>query len=141
MDGKILTANDLKKTRSRQAVLETLEKASLPLTAEEIHASVLKVTHTSISTTYRTLATLWDKGLVLKNLNQDGKAYYQINNHQHKHYLVCTVCSQIKMIEHCPLQEWEDNLAQKTGFIITGHNLEVAGVCPVCAKKMKISDP
>jgi Fe2+ or Zn2+ uptake regulation protein len=62
VDGKILTANDLKKTRSRQAVLETLEKASLPLTAEAIHASVLKVTHTSISTTYRTLLLYGIKG-------------------------------------------------------------------------------
>ena len=137
MNNNILKSSNLKTTKRRMAILLILEKSSIPMTAEDIYSIVVKDVHMSLSTTYRTLGTLSEKGILLKNLRQDGKTYYQINNHQHKHQLVCNLCNQTIPIDDCPLTKLEENLTQQTGFTITGHSLEFSGICPRCTKHIK----
>lgn len=135
MGNPILKSNALKNTKSRTAVLRILEEHAAPMTAEEVHALAAAMAELSLSTTYRTLATLSDKGIVLRNLSQDGKYYYQLNSHQHRHHLICTRCGTLIPIDGCPLDELERHLCEKTGFKITGHNLEFLGLCPKCANQ------
>lgn len=137
MNENILKSTYLKTTKSRLAILKIFDKSSEPMTAEDIYSLVVTEVNMSLSTTYRTLGTLAEKGILLKNLSQDGKTYYQINNHQHKHQLVCTLCSETVPIEDCPLTTLEENLTQKTGFVITGHSLEFLGICPKCTDNMR----
>ncbi len=137
MKENILKATDLKTTKSRLAILKVLESSSMPMTAEDIYSIVVKDVPLSLSTAYRTLGTLSDKGILLKNLSQDGKTYYQINNQRHKHQLICTLCSETIPIDECPLTNMEENLIRKTGFVITGHSLEFLGICPKCTENMK----
>lgn len=137
MNNNILKSSDLKTTKRRMAILLILEKSSVPMTAEDIYSIVVKDVHMSLSTTYRTLGTLSEKGILIKNLRQDGKTYYQINNHQHKHQLVCNLCNQTIPIDDCPLTKLEENLTEQTGFTITGHSLEFSGICPRCTKQLK----
>lgn len=137
MNEGILKTTDLKTTKKRITILNILDKSKVPMTAEEIYSIAMQKVHMSLSTAYRTLGTLSEKGILLKNLSQDGKTYYQINNHQHKHQLVCTLCNQTVPIEDCPLSSLEENLMQKTGFTITGHSLEFLGICPKCTESIK----
>ncbi len=132
MKENILKSSDLKTTKSRTAILKVLNCSAEPMTAEDIYTVVTKEIKMSLSTAYRTLGTLSDKGILLKNLSQDGKTYYQINGHQHKHQLVCTLCNETVPIDDCPLTSLEENLIRKTGFTITGHSLEFLGICPKC---------
>lgn len=140
MNENVLKSSDLKTTKRRMAILMILEKSAVPMTAEDIYSIVVKDVHMSLSTTYRTLGTLSEKGILLKNLSQDGKTYYQINNHQHRHQLVCTLCNETIPIDDCPLSNIEESLTKQTGFTITGHNLEFSGICPKCAKHAKDED-
>jgi Fur family ferric uptake transcriptional regulator len=133
----LLKSNGLKNTKSRRAVLGVFGRAQKPLTAEEIYARTAKETPMSLSTTYRTLSVLNKKGVLLKNPSQDGKTYFQINNQQHKHQLICTVCHRVIPVAECPLAELESLLSRQTGYIITGHNLEFSGICPECAANEK----
>lgn len=133
----ILKASELKTTKNRLAILKILDASSGPMTAEEVYSMVAKEVQMSLSTAYRTLGTLSDKGILLKNLSQDGKTYYQFNNHQHKHQLVCTMCNETISIEDCPLTCMEEALIRKTGFVITGHSLEFLGICPKCTGDIK----
>jgi Fur family ferric uptake transcriptional regulator len=135
LNQKILKESDLKNTKRRRAVLNVLADADRPLTAEDIHSQVINDVHMSVSTTYRILAVLSEKGILLKNLSQDGKAYYQVNGQQHKHYLTCTLCNKTIPIDGCPLEALEAELNKDTGYIITGHHLEFIGICPACACK------
>ncbi len=73
MNENVLKSSDLKKTKRRMAILIILEKSAVPMTAEDIYSIVVKDVHMSLSTTYRTLGTLSEKGILLKNLSQDGK--------------------------------------------------------------------
>jgi len=137
MNENILKSSDLKTTKRRMAILIILEKSLVPMTAEEIYSIVVNEVNMSLSTMYRALGTLSEKGIFLKHLSQDGKTYYQINNHQHKHQLVCNICNGVIPIDACPLTKLEKSLTQQTGFTITGHSLEFSGICPKCAEHAK----
>lgn len=140
MEPGFLKEYGLKNTPGRQAVLEVLAHAQEPLTAEEVYRRVLAgegaegPRRTCLSTVYRTLATLAEKGLLLRGSGQDGALLYQLRDSRHRHYLVCTRCGSSVPIPGCPLEGLERSLGAKTGFAITGHNLELYGLCPRCAR-------
>ena len=136
MKTEILKNLDLKTTKKRMIILSILEKHHNPLTAEEIYDYASKQICINLSTIYRAVSILTEKKVLLKNLSQDGKNYYQINNNLHKHTLMCTLCNSIIAIEDCPLKEFEDKISKSTHYIITGHSLEFTGICPNCAKKI-----
>lgn len=123
---------ELRMTKQRKTVMHCLEKTSAPMTAEELYKSVEEI---NLSTIYRTLSTLSEMGVVLKNVGQDGKAYYQLNSPRHGHCLKCSVCKQTVVIDTCPIEQMAKQLERKTGYQITGHNLEFTGICPDCMKK------
>ncbi|MFV0341722.1 MAG: Fur family transcriptional regulator [Anaerocolumna sp.] len=134
MKNNTLKSADLKQTRKRILILSTLEAAPTALTVEELAEITSKEIKMSISTIYRALNALSEKNVVTKTLHQDGKAYFAINSHNHKHVLICTLCNEKVAIENCPLETLEDNLTRETGYTITGHSLEFFGVCPTCYK-------
>ncbi len=135
MQEKILREKGLRITDNRKLILEVIEDAKEPITADEIFIRTRQRNVLNFSTVYRSLSILTEKGIVLKSIREDGKSYFQINNHNHSHYLVCSECRKRVPIEECPLKEIGDRLAGKTGFHITGHNLEFVGECPECITK------
>lgn len=135
MDREILRRADLKATKKRQLLLFLLQKHACPMTAEELHAAAAAILPMNLSTVYRTLHTLTEKGILLRTVRQDGKAYYALPQKDHSHRLLCSLCGKAIPIEACPLGELEEALERKTGFHITGHSLEFTGLCPDCTKK------
>ncbi|MBS5704169.1 MAG: transcriptional repressor [Butyricicoccus pullicaecorum] len=132
MSTDMLKQCGLRQTAGRKAVLDVLEKADTPLTAEQIHALACQESRMGLSTTYRVLSQLAGHGLVLKNDGVDGFCYYQIHAHTHRHTLHCTVCGAVVPIDECPLAALEERLSAQTGFTITGHSLSFTGICPKC---------
>ena len=53
----------------------------------------------------------------------------------HRHRLICLRCHRIVEVDHCPIADFEEQLADKTEFSIVGHNLEWYGYCPECRKQ------
>lgn len=141
MNNSTLKSADLKQTKKRILILSVLEEATTALTVEEIEEMTSKEIKMSISTIYRALNALAEKNVVTKTLHQDGKAYFEINSHNHKHTLICTLCNERVAIDTCPLETLEDNLIKKTGYAITGHSLEFFGICPVCLKLSNRQEP
>lgn len=135
MQENILKINGLKATENRKVILEILVETHEPMTADEIFLQTRLQHELNFSTVYRTLSTLAEKSIIIKNVGGDGKAYFQINNNQHSHYLVCSECRKRIPIDGCPLKVMADKLEENTGFHITGHNLEFIGECPECFEK------
>lgn len=126
---------DLKATKKRQLLLLLLQKQARPMTAEELHALAAPMLPMNVSTVYRTLNTLTEKGILVRTVRQDGKAYFSPTQQGHSHRLVCNLCGKVIAVDTCPLRELEESLQQKTGFRITGHSLEFTGLCPECGEK------
>lgn len=105
------------------------------MTAEALHEVAAPILPMNLSTVYRTLNTLTEKGILLRSVRQDGKAYYEFAEKDHAHRLICKLCGKVIPIDTCPLRELEETLQKKTGFQITGHSLEFTGLCPECHEK------
>ena len=133
----VLKEKGLKSTKNRNLVIEILNQAQEPMNAEAIFIKIREQREVNFSTVYRTLTALTQAAIIIKNQGVDGKAYYQINNHNHRHYLVCAECKKKIVIDSCPMELIGQKLEAETGFHITGHNLEFVGECPECLKKDK----
>lgn len=125
---EILSNAGLKCTKQRIAVMEALNRASSPLTAEEIHAESEGM---SLSTVYRTVEVLCEKGIAVKHTIRDSdKFYYELITSAHRHYAICLDCHKMKYLESCPV-----NSPSIDDFTVTGHKLEIYGYCDKCREK------
>jgi Fur family transcriptional regulator, ferric uptake regulator len=132
-ESNILTRQGCKNTKSRKAIIEMLEKAEMPMSAEELFLRLKEKGHSvNLSTVYRTLELMEGKALVSKSVIHEGKARYELTGDGHRHHLICTNCNRVVHIDVCPLEELQRNVSQTTNFNITGHRLELYGVCPAC---------
>ena len=131
-----LSKKGYKITKAREAVMHVLENSESPVSAEEIYINIRNMGQSvNLSTVYRTLELLEKKGFAMKEHIGDGKARYELNRDVHKHHIICTSCRDRVSIDICPLQELHMDLGAKTQFDITGHKLELYGICPKCKRK------
>lgn len=132
----LLKNASLKNTKQRNIVLSIIEDVKEPITAEEIYRELIKKDNKiNLSTVYRTLQVLTNKGVLLKILKGDGTAAYELNDLKHKHYITCCLCKNSVLIESCPVKELSENISKKTGFKVTGHSLQLTGICSKCLEK------
>ena len=89
----ILKNRNLKVTKHRYAILESLEKSKLPVSAESLYIELKKKgISISLSTVYRSLEALYKKGIVIKSILPDyNKAVFEYN-HEHRHHMICIKC-------------------------------------------------
>ena len=132
MDKNIFKSASLKATKKRMMILDIIENESVPTTAEHIYEKLSELTDISLSTVYRALNAMTDKNILIKSINMDCKTYYQFNNNQHKHEIICSVCHKTVNIDDCPFEQIAKSISDKTGFVITGHNMAFTGICPDC---------
>ena len=133
MEDKQLENAFPKSTQKRRLLLRLLALASRPMSAEELYTSMREQLSLNRSTVYRALALLTEKRLVQRTVGDDSVAYYSLPaTHQHQHLLICSVCGQSVPVDGCPVEALSRKLAVDTGFQITGHRLELYGVCPQC---------
>lgn len=123
----------IKRTRQRESVLSVLEDSEKPLSAADICSRIEKDGDGAwMSTVYRILGLFEKKGIVIKTTMMNNEmAVYELNRFQHKHYAVCTSCHKIITMENCPMEEFIPKFVGED-FYVTGHNLEVFGLCKDC---------
>lgn len=132
-----LMNHQLKMTAQRRAIIELLEhsKGAHP-TAEEIYERVrCSMPGIGIATVYRNLEVLTRVDILQKCSFEEGRARYEMCDHEREHYhhhFVCKRCGAIVEIEEDSLQEIEKEL-EKKGFRIIDHTLKLYGYCPGCS--------
>jgi len=128
----ILKNEGLKNTKHRSSIINMIEKSEQPLTAEQIFLE-LKENNSSInlSTVYRILNVLTDKHILNKSDYED-KTLFEKNVNEHSHHFICSGCKKMFKISGCPLEGYEKTIHDKLGFDITGHKLELYGLCKDC---------
>jgi len=115
------------------AVLEVLEAARDHPTASEVYERVRAVSPgIGGATVYRTLALLVASGRALElNLGDGAAARYDANTDRHDH-AVCDGCGRAVDIDHPVPDGMVAEIARRSGFAITGYDLQFRGLCPDC---------
>lgn len=129
----------LRRTTQRDLILEIFLRTEEHLTSEDLYWLVQKedpsIGHTTV---YRTLKLLTEAGLAREVRFGDGKTYYEHHyNHQHHDHLICTECGKVIEFFSAEIEELQDNMAKKYGFVLTNHSLRMWGVCESCQKNTK----
>lgn len=132
IDSNILKTEGLKSTKHRRAIIDIIEKSEQPISSEQIYFE-LKRNNSSInlSTVYRILNVLTIKKIINKS-DYDDKFLYELNKNEHSHHFICSICKKMFKIDNCPLNEYEKTIRENFGFDITGHKLEIYGLCKNC---------
>lgn len=127
-----LKKNCIKVTKGRLAVLDILINSEDAVTVDYLFEECKKKgLPIDLSTVYRTMDILESKNIVERFNLGEGKFNYKIKKEAHKHTLECSLCHKEVQID-CPMLQIEEIIKNKTGFILTEHDLKIKGICDEC---------
>lgn len=131
----ILKDFDLRKTRSREDILELFIDNGFALSQSDIEN---QLSHSlDRVTVYRTIKTFLEKGLIHKVLSDEGAPKYALcsdecadteHHHEHVHFK-CEQCGQTTCIDNIDVPK----VVLPKGYKYRESNLLVSGICPECA--------
>ncbi len=129
-----LKERGFKLTPKRLQILRIFQGSRRFMSPEEIFKAISgKFRRASFPSVYRNLETLCDAGILAKVSRPDRRLYYALcgeKKGRHHHHIVCTECGKIGELLECGLS------GRKTiaGFTITGHFIQLEGICSECRK-------
>ncbi len=130
----LLARHGLRPTRQRVAVLAALAAEDDDATAQEVHEALRRTgERVGLATVYRALAALSERGVIDELSHRPRETCYRLCGEGHHHHLVCSECHRVVELGDCDLERWLAGLAARHGFTVSGHTVEVTGVCAACA--------
>jgi Fur family ferric uptake transcriptional regulator len=118
-------------TRQAAAVIAVMSGMPAFSGAREIREAVRRCGgNIGLTTVYRHLHVLAEHGSVDVVRGAAGEARYRLRRGGISHQLTCRVCGQAVDVDGTEVWEWARQVAADAGFILTGHVVELAGVCP-----------
>ena len=133
---KIIRDMGLKVTDQRLLILQSLHSGRAHVTAQEVFEVVSRQdTSIGFATVYRFLRTLTESGFVTEVRMGGSSARYELKPEGHHDHMTCTECGKICEFENNKIEELQARVAQELGFKLTGHVLELYGICPDCQQR------
>ena len=87
----------------------------------------------SLATAYRGVRAMVSSGYLERIGERDGRALYACcGADEHHHHLMCTSCGAVAETA-CPLGADVTGEAARAGFVLTGHDVVLYGLCRACA--------
>jgi Fe2+ or Zn2+ uptake regulation protein len=133
-----LAALDQRYTAGRRAIVEALIGASRPLTVPQLLAGTQRGV-VPVSSAYRNLTVLLDAGIVHRLPGADEFARYELAEELagHHHHLLCGKCGAVADVATSSrleraLDEAARVAAAENGFDVTGHRIDLLGLCGDC---------
>ncbi|MFD0619872.1 MULTISPECIES: peroxide-responsive transcriptional repressor PerR [Paenibacillus] len=122
-------------TPQRHAILTFLLDSMTHPTADDIYRALApQYPSMSVATIYNNLKMFVEAGLVRELTYGDNSSRFDADLSSHYH-AICQKCGKIVDFNYPALYEVERAAAEQTGFAVSGHRMEIYGVCPTCAEK------
>ena len=116
-------------TEPRRLVISAVAAQGRPFTAEELCATLPCVGR---ATVYRGLRLLVETDQVCRVLLEDKELRYQLSHQEHHHHMLCAMCGASADLVDCDVEDILRAAAEQIGFRMSGHWLEVYGLCVDC---------
>lgn len=129
-----LRERSLKSTSQRDDIARVFFANNRHISVEELYHEVKQVNpRVGYATVYRTVRLLRECGLAAERHFHDGEARFENVEHEHHHdHLICERCGRIVEFANDTIERLQEQVAQKLGFVITRHKMELYGVCADC---------
>lgn len=135
---EVLKTNGLKYTRQREILLKCLYNNSSHYTPENLYLYIKEQypdLNIGIATVYRTLNLLEDAGMVTSlSFGAQGKKFELANKPHHDH-MICKHCGLIIEFQDATIERKQTQVAKEHNFELTGHLMQLYGICAECKKK------
>lgn len=128
-----LSSNGYRITRPLHAILEVIASSTRPLSPIEIYDQACqKNPGIGLVTVYRTIEKM-EKLNFLEHVHHINECQTVFRSAQdHKHLLICTNCGQGRYFEGLEIEKDFMEIARQNGYRITGHWLQLSGLCEDC---------
>ncbi|MFA4973380.1 MAG: transcriptional repressor [bacterium] len=131
------TSKGLHKSGVREMILLKFLSSEHHITAAEFWEK-LKKDHRSLDlkTVQSALCLLVGAGLARELRLEDGSLIYEhAFAHRHHDHLICRRCGEMIEFANPDIEELQEEVAGRHGFVVEDHTLSLYGVCSRCAKK------
>lgn len=127
----LLASHNLRVTRPRRAIFDTLTSAQAPLSITDVIRQCPTIDKVSV---YRTIETFTRVGITT-TVAHGWKQRYELAAplRPHHHHLRCTQCSSVIDIHSDELEQLITRTAVQHSFTPLGHTFEISGLCDVCS--------
>lgn len=130
---RIIRDMGLKVTQQRLTILAALSTGRAHVTAQEVYEQVnITCSDIGFATVYRFLRKLTESGFVTEVRMGGLPARYELTPYRHHDHITCTACGKIVEFENHDIEKLQMQEATKNGFQMTGHVLELYGICSQC---------
>jgi len=128
----------LRSTEQRRLIIDTLFDAGEHVTIDGLLRQVRAIdARVGYATVYRTMKLLAESGVVQEHKFGDGFTRYELSDEEaHHDHLICLECGKITEFEEPSIEELQDRVATRYGFLVKQHKHELYGVCAECQKKL-----
>jgi Fe2+ or Zn2+ uptake regulation protein len=136
----VLRAHGFRVTNARVALLSLLDDAERPISPAELVRRIGEKANQA--TTYRSLETFADAGIVRRvNMEHQHAHYELVTDGSHHHHLICRTCGTVEDVDECPIEEHSPTLLKHSRKFrhLESHALEYFGLCITCEKKKHIT--
>jgi Fur family ferric uptake transcriptional regulator len=123
-----------KNTRQRDVIVQVFLEAGGHLTLQELQALVREQDGAvGVATVYRTMKMLAEAGVAVERNFGSGHARYELAEFgTHHDHLICVACNRIIEFEDPLIEERQDQIADRHGFLVQRHRHEIYGLCADC---------
>ncbi len=122
-------AHGLRMTDQRRTIAQVLEDSQDHPHVEELYASAAGVDpRISLATVYRTVKLFEESGILEKHEFGDGRARYEDAERDHHDHLIDIQTGEVIEFVDPEIEALQERIAQKLGFELKGHRLELYGV-------------
>lgn len=126
----------LKSTSQRDDIAHVFFASARHISVEELYQQVKQVNQRiGYATVYRTMKLLTDCGLAVERHFRNGEARYESSEGHHHDHLICESCGRIVEFEEERIERLQAEIARKLGFELSGHKMELYGICRDCRSR------
>ncbi|MFQ5470824.1 MAG: ferric iron uptake transcriptional regulator [Gammaproteobacteria bacterium] len=124
----------LKATLPRIKIIQILESSEKRhMRAEDVYKSLIESGEdVGLATVYRVLTQFESAGLVTRHHFEEGHSVFEIDEGRHHDHIVCISCGKVDEFFDEVIEQRQKEIADKAGFEMTDHNLNIYGLCEDC---------
>jgi Fur family ferric uptake transcriptional regulator len=135
----LLKSKGYRHTAPRQTIVEIMVSSNRALGPIEVYDLGRKeYPKLGLVTVYRTLEKLEELRLIQRVHQPGGCNMYIKNCEGHQHLLLCSSCGKALYFTGDDLTHLIQSIAERSGFEIKGHWLQLYGVCAACLGKQAV---